>query len=195
MRRHEVAGRPRLEAEAGAEGAWTQDDERRERERLLPTSSASSTTTNGLLSLGRKKKTASPSSASFDSSDSQSSSSSLAWGAEVRVEDVRAWWWPIKLSPLVGSNAAVVVNDDEREIYGEVDVDGDGDHAGRRKWLLRGIKARAQPGRLLAILGPSGATAHARTPHTHTARLLTSRRVVSRVRCMRVACVSCGAVR
>lgn len=79
----------------------------------------------------------------------------MAWGAEVRVEDVRAWWWPIKL-PLVsgGNNAAVVTN--EREIYGEVDVEGDGDHAGRRKWLLRGIKARAQPGRLLAILGPSG---------------------------------------
>jgi hypothetical protein len=163
MRKH-AAAIPRLEDEAGAEGAWTKDDERRERERLLPTSSTSSTTTNGLLSLGRKKKTLSPLSSSFDSSESQSSSSSLAWGAEVRVEDVRAWWWPIKL-PLVsgGNNAAVVTN--EREIYGEVDVEGDGDHAGRRKWLLRGIKARAQPGRLLAILGPSGATAHARTPH------------------------------
>lgn len=188
-----MAGRPRLEDEAGAEGAWTQDDERRERERLLPTSSASSTTTNGLLSLGRKKKTASPSSASLDSSDSQSSSSSLAWGAEVRVEDVRAWWWPIKL-PLVsgGSNAAVVVNDDEREIYGEVDVDGDGDNAVRRKWLLRGIKARAQPGRLLAILGPSGATAHARTPHTR--RVFLPRGGLCRV-C--VACVSrvCRTVR
>ncbi len=189
MRRHEVAGRPRLEAEAGAEGAWTQDDERRERERLLPTSSASSTTTNGLLSLGRKKKTASPSSSSFDSSESQTSSSSLAWGAEVRVEDVRAWWWPIKL-PLVsgGSNAAVVVNDDdEREIYGEVDVDGDGDHAGRRKWLLRGIKARAQPGRLLAILGPSGATAH--TP-THGASSYLS--VACALHSCRVCVVRCG---
>ena len=172
MRKHGAAV-PRLEDEAGAEGAWTKDDERRERERLLPTSSTSSTT--GLLSLGRKNKI---SSSSSDSSDSQSSS--LAWGAEVRVEEVRAWGWPIKL-PLVGggNNAAVVT--DEREIYGEVDIDGGAEGS---KWLLRGIKARAQPGRLLAILGPSGATAHAHTHHRTRTRARSSNLAARSVVCV-----------
>jgi hypothetical protein len=163
------AALPRLEDEV--DGAWMPggggDDQRRERERLLPPSSSpASQHGGGLLNLRRKKpipgatSTQSPSSASSTQSQSQSQSSlsSLVWGAEVRVEDLKAWWWPVKLPFVAGPGDAQPGGCDGRgqDTHGD-DTD---DEEGRRRWLLRGIKARAQPGRLLAILGPSGTHTH-----------------------------------